>query len=244
MNVELINKEEVKNLYSTWSKVASVCYDSTVKNPDAIGKHCMKSGHFSGSRGVYFIFKVTDCPRFAIDQAVRHETGVFNDFNDFKNVQSFRYVNKDSFNYEIPKEIQNNTELLNKYKKHMEDTVSLYDEIQNYVMESGKDKERANEQARYVLPMATHGAFCIGFTIEAFMHYLNMRLCTRTEDVHRQLAMKMRDAVIKTMPELSEYLIPQCERLMYCPEAKGCGRYPSKNEVKELIKSNKVNNNG
>ena len=91
MNVELINKNEVKLLFTTWSQVASVCYDSTIKSPDAIGKHCMKSGHFSGSRGTYFIFKITDCPRYVIDQMVRHEVGVF------KNVQSFRYVNKDSF---------------------------------------------------------------------------------------------------------------------------------------------------
>lgn len=48
MNVELINKNEVKSLFTTWSQVASVCYDSTIKSPDAIGKHCMKSGHFSG----------------------------------------------------------------------------------------------------------------------------------------------------------------------------------------------------
>lgn len=230
MNVELINKNEVKLLFTTWSQVASVCYDSTIKSPDAIGKHCMKSGHFSGSRGTYFIFKITDCPRYVIDQMVRHEAGVF------KNVQSFRYVNKDSFGYEIPAEIKNNEELLNKYKKHMEDTVALYDEIQNYIVDSGKSKERANEQARYVLPMATYSAVCIGFTIEALIHYMNVRLCTRTEDVHRQLAIKMRDAIIEIMPELSEYLVPQCDRLLYCPEARGgCGKYPSRDEVKELI---------
>lgn len=230
MNVELINKNEVKSLFTTWSQVASVCYDSTIKSPDAIGKHCMKSGHFSGSRGTYFIFKITDCPRYVIDQMVRHEVGVF------KNVQSFRYVNKDSFGYEIPAEIKNNEELLNKYKKHMEDTVALYDEIQNYIIDSGKSNERANEQARYVLPMATYGAVCIGFTIEALIHYMNMRLCTRTEDVHRQLAIKMRDAILEVIPELSEYLVPQCDRLLYCPEARGgCGKYPSRDEVKELI---------
>lgn len=230
MKVELINKNEVKLLFTTWSQVASVCYDSTIKNPDAIGKHCMKSGHFSGSRGIYFIFKITDCPRYVIDQMVRHEAGVF------KNVQSFRYVNKDSFGYEIPAEIKNNEELLNKYKKHMEDTVALYDEIQNYIIDSGKSNERANEQARYVLPMATYSAVCIGFTIEALIHYMNMRLCTRTEDAHRQLAIKMRDAVLEVMPELSEYLVPQCDRLLYCPEARGgCGKYPSRDEVKELI---------
>lgn len=230
MNVELINKNEVKLLFTTWSQVASVCYDSTIKSPDAIGKHCMKSGHFSGSRGAYFIFKITDCPRYVIDQMVRHEAGVF------KNVQSFRYVNKDSFGYEIPTEIKDNEELLNKYKKHMEDTVALYDEIQNYIIDSGKSNERANEQARYVLPMATYSAVCIGFTIEALIHYMNMRLCIRTEDIHRQLAIKMRDAVLEVMPELSEYLVPQCDRLLYCPEARGsCGKYLSRNEVKELI---------
>lgn len=231
MNVELINKNEVKLLFTTWSQVASVCYDSTVKSPDAIGKHCMKSGHFSGSRGVYFIFKITYCPRYVIDQMVRHEVGIF------KNVQSFRYVNKDSFGYEIPAEIKNNEELLNKYKKHMEDTVALYDEIQNYIIDSGKSKERANEQARYVLPMATHSAVCIGFTIEALIHYMNMRLCTRTEDAHRQLAIKMRDAVLEVMPMLSEYLVPQCERLLYCPEERGgCGKYPSREVLKGLVK--------
>lgn len=230
MNVELINKNEVRLLFTTWSQVASVCYDSTIKSPDAIGKHCMKSGHFSGSRGTYFIFKITDCPRYVIDQMVRHEVGVF------KNVQSFRYVNKDSFGYEIPAEIKNNEELLNKYKKHMEDAVALYDEIQNYIIDSGKSNERANEQARYVLPMATYGAACIGFTIEALIHYMNMRLCTRTEDVHRQLAIKMRDAVLEVMPGLSEYLVPQCDRLLYCPEARGgCGKYPNKERIKELI---------
>lgn len=234
MNVELINKNEVKLLFTTWSQVASVCYDSTVKSPDAIGKHCMKSGHFSGSRGVYFIFKITDCPRYVIDQMVRHEVGIF------KNVQSFRYVNKDSFGYEIPAEIKNNEELLNKYKKHMEDTVALYDEIQNYIIDSGKSKERANEQARYVLPMATHSAVCIGFTIEALIHYMNMRLCTRTEDVHRQLAIKMRDAVLEVMPMLSEYLVPQCDRLLYCPEARGgCGKYPNREVLEGLVKPGK-----
>ena len=74
MNVELINKNEVKSLFTTWSQVASVCYDSIIKSPDAIGKHCMKSGHFSGSRGTYFIFKITDCPRYVIDQ---RKIGVF-----------------------------------------------------------------------------------------------------------------------------------------------------------------------
>lgn len=37
----------------------------------------MASGHFSGSRGDYIKFLVTEVPRFTVDQAVRHEVGVF-----------------------------------------------------------------------------------------------------------------------------------------------------------------------
>ena len=43
MNVELINIDEAKNVWKTWSEVASVCYDSKVKNPEIIGKHCFFS---------------------------------------------------------------------------------------------------------------------------------------------------------------------------------------------------------
>ncbi len=234
MNVELLNIDEAKNVWKTWSEVASVCYDSKVKSPEAIGKHCFLSGHFSGSRGVYFIFKITDCPRFVIDQLVRHEAGVF------KNVQSFRYVNKDNFGYQTPIEIKDNPELLAKYNEHMAKTVELYDEIDEYVKSKGKPKERANEQARYVLPMSTYSAVCIGFTLEALIHYMGLRLCVRTEEVHRELASKMRYAVCDAIPDIGGYLVPQCDRLLYCPESRGCGKHLSKKKVEELLHSTEV----
>lgn len=233
MNAELINQDEAKKVWETWSKVASVCYDSTIKNPETIGKHCFKSGHFSGSRGIYFIFKITDCPRFVIDQLVRHEAGVF------KNVQSFRYVNKENFGYQIPNEIKDNESLLHEYNEHMEHTAKLYEKIDEYVKSKGKSNERANEQARYVLPISTHSSVCIGFTLEALIHYMGLRLCTRTEEVHRELAHKIKESVIEAIPDIAEHLVPQCDRLLYCPEAKCCGRHPTKKEVACILQSSK-----
>ena len=74
MKVTLLNPEQVKHLFKNWSITSSVCYGSTINpdNPEAIGKHCMKSSHFSGSRGDYIKFRVDDVPRFEVDQAVRH----------------------------------------------------------------------------------------------------------------------------------------------------------------------------
>ena len=234
MKVELLNKEEIKDLFTHWGNFAKVCYDTKTKYPERIGKHCMESGHFSGSRSRYFQFLITDVPRFVIDQCVRGEIGVV------KNVQSFRYVGKNSFAYEVPSEILDNKELLQKYHDHMMKTLELYEEIQDYVFEKTGSKERANEQARYVIPMSTHSGFVIGFTLEALIHYCNIRLCVRTEDVHREMARLIRDAALEQLPEIKDKLVPQCKHLLWCPEQRGCGAYPSKDELKSCL-DNKFN---
>ena len=190
----------------------------------------MASGHYSGSRGDYIKFLVTEVPRFTVDQAVRHEVGVF------KNVQSFRYVDKETFCYEVPVEITDSQEMLDKYSEFMNLSSALYEEIQDYVYNKTESHERANEQARYVLPMATHTAFVIGFTVEALIHFCNMRLCVRAEDTIHYLATLMRDATIEVLPELKPKLVPNCQAFLWCPEgAKSCHAYPTKKELKEMI---------
>lgn len=230
MKVTLLNPDEVKNLFTSYGTFAAICYDNDTKDPAAIGKHCMNSGHFSGSRSEYIKFRVDECPRLTIDQVVRQSVGITT------NVQSFRYVNKDYFAYEIPSEIIDNQGLIDVYEKHMMATVDLYEEIQAYVLAKTGSKERANEQARYILPMSTRASFCIGFTLEALIHFMNIRLCSRAEDKIRELARLMKNATLEVLPELKDKLVPQCQSLLYCPEGKqSCGAYITKNELKELI---------
>lgn len=236
MNVTILNPEESKRLFYWWGKASRVCYNTQTDSPTLIGKNCMKSGHFSGSRSQYILFQVDDCPRFVIDQAVRHENGVM------KNVQSFRYVDKSSFSYEIPCEINDDKKLLRRYVEHMRETINLYNDIQRYVTKKTGKSERANEQARYVLPMATHSSFVIGMDIEALIHFCNMRLCARTEDVHRCLATKIKDSVIDILPDLKNMLVPNCKAMLYCPEGnRSCGASLTKKQLKEIIK--RGNNN-
>lgn len=237
MKVTLLNPNQANELFYWWGMMSKVCYDTKTNTPEKIGKACYHSNHNSGSRTQYIVFQIDDCPRFVIDQAVRHESGVA------KNVQSFRYVNKDSFAYEVPIEILDNPILVSQYHNHMFDAINLYEHIQSHVLEKGKPQERANEQARYVLPMSTHGSFTIGFTVEALIHYCQMRLCVRTEDKHRELAQKIRDAVLEELPELKDRLVPKCQWNLYCDEHISCGAYPSRKELKELIKKVKENKN-
>lgn len=236
MNVKLLNKERAKDLFKDWGEFAKVCYDTETNTPEKIGKHCKDSGHNSGSRSSYIVFRVDDVPRFVIDQSVRAEVGVC------KNVQSFRYVNKGSFAYEIPSEILDNDELLARYHDHMMRTIELYEDIQTYVKDKTGSNERANEQARYVLPMSTHSSYVIGFTVEALIHYMNIRLCVRTEDVHRKLAIAMKKAILEVLPDLKEDLVPQCQYLLWCPEKHSCGAYPRKKELIEMLAKLKKDN--
>ena len=138
MNVKILNPDAVSKLFTNWGETSAICYDTHTDDPTPIGKGCMANGHFSGSRGDFIKFIVTDIPRFTVDQAVRHEVGVF------KNVQSFRYVDENCFAYEIPLEITDNQELVDKYEQHMQDTMGLYKDIQSYVLSKGKTQERAN----------------------------------------------------------------------------------------------------
>lgn len=230
MKVTILNPEETTKLFEYWGKASCVCYDTVTNKPENVGKHCMSSGHFSGSRGRFILFKVEGCPRFCIDQAVRHEVGVM------KNVQSFRYVSKDSFAYEVPVEITDNAELLAKYHAHMMDTMELYGEIQNYVFSKTGSHERANEQARHVLPISTHADFVIGMTVEALIHFANARLCVRAEDKIRELAKLFKETTIELLPELKDKLVPNCQAMLWCPEGNAtCGAYPTKKELQQMI---------
>lgn len=238
MNVKILNPDAVSKLFTNWGETSAICYDTHTDDPTPIGKGCMANGHFSGSRGDFIKFLVTDIPRFTVDQAVRHEIGVF------KNVQSFRYVDENCFAYEIPVEITDNQELVDKYVQHMQDTMELYKDIQSYVLSKGKTQERANEQARYVLPISTHTAFVIGFTVEGIIHFMHKRLCSRAEDIIRQLAVEMKKEVVKILPNLESRLVPECQYLLFCPEnKKSCGAYPKRKEVELLVEQYKKNGN-
>ena len=58
------------------------------------------------------------------------------------------------------------------------------------------------------------------------IHLANLRLCTRAQYEIRTMVKMMCDELIKVEPWLKTYLVPKCERLGFCDEAKGCGRKP------------------
>ena len=230
--VELINAEDVVNFVKNHGEIASICYATNPKYAQKVGESVLQTGHFSGSRGDYFKFKFTNVPRALVDQSVRHDVGTF------KNVQSQRYVNQAEFDMYYPNEIINSPELIAIWQKHQRDTQEAYKATVQILNEKyGYTGEKASEIARGLLPMNVESVFIQGFTLEALMNYMNKRLCTCAQEHIRHVAKLMKDEVVKVAPIYEPYLVPICERQLWCPEDKkrSCGRRPVKSELEELI---------
>ena len=83
-----------------------------------------------------------------------------------------------------------------------------------------------DEDARYVLPNACTTNIVVTMNARELRHFLGLRLCKRAQKEIRELAERMLECLKDECPELFEDVGPQCEQLGYCPEEKGCGRYP------------------
>lgn len=229
--IEILNPEEVKELFNRWGRFATKCYDTPVKFANKVGKFCLKSGHFSGSRTRYIEIDVSNVPRALVDQIIRKEQGFV------KNVESGRYIDFSDFEYYTPPLIANIPEAKEIYDNHMLSTRETYSKLVEILNKNGITGERAFEAARGVSPMNYRTGMVIGMTIEALIELCHKRLCTRTQEHSRHLIKMIRDAVVEIVPELAPYTVVQCEHLLWCPEGnKCCGLYPTKEEVEKAYK--------
>lgn len=255
MRVEIINKEDLIDLYKNHGLFACTCYDTPDKYADKVGKSCMKDGHTSGSRTEYIKFRLYDIDRGTAEQIMRHEIGTDYEWNTYsyqdrieimldvnpnniiKNMQSFRYVDKNGFTYTIPKNIQENNKAKKLYEELMEQIDLTRAAIKELLLDSGVKKEKAIEDSNFVLPRATNLTLTIGFTPEALIHFMHKRLCVRAQDEIRAVAIEMKKAVKELLPEYAKQLMPHCQHLLWCPEGEKmtCGAYPRKEELIEML---------
>lgn len=259
MKVTLLNAEHLKNLYKEHGMFACTCYDTPEKFAERVGKSCNESGHMSGSRTEYFKFRIEGIDRGVAEQFMRHEIGVrydeidkyqsydnleclidVNPSNIVKNMQSFRYVDKNKFEYATPRNIQKIPDINKRYQSLMQHIDDEKQAICNMLIENGVDKKEAIEDANYALPRATTLTLTIAFTPEALIHFMHKRLCVRSQDLNTLFAREMRKRVKEVLPDFAKHLQPHCQYLLWCPEGKHtCGAYPTKDELKTLLNESK-----
>jgi len=248
LKVTLLNPDQVKNIFKEWGTFAATCYNTPEKYAERVGNSCYEDEHYSGSRTEYIKFKIEDVDRGIAEQSLRHEIGVRNypleestydenPTNIVKNMKSFRYVDMKDFTYSIPITIQNIEPALDEFVDLMNIINTKRTNIKNILVEHGVKEKQAVEDANYVLPRSSNISLCIAFTLEAFVHYLHKRLCTRTQHFHRQLAELMKYEVLQVLPKLEDRLVPQCDYLLWCPEKnRCCGKRPTKETLLKQLK--------
>ena len=161
-------------------------------------------------------------------QLTRHRHAVFSQ-------QSQRYV-------EIKESYDTLSELFENPKTDKDEDY-LYSVANKYFTEVTKDNYRMYiqsllsylqgiklgmkpEEARTFLPNATKTNIVMGVNLRELMHMCNLRLCTRAQAPIRYLFKLIKEEVTRKDKFIGELLVPNCELLGYCKEAKSCGRKP------------------
>lgn len=216
----------------------------------------------SGSRCEYIKFEI-EADRGTLEQMMRSEIGVRYDNQDkyyymdlieaiprvspdeiVKNMQSFRYVDKNDFTYVVPHNIEKNEKALALYQNCMSNINTTRKAIRDIlIQEDNIDPHKAVEDANFVLPRATNTKLTIGFTPEALIRFMWKRLCVRAQDEIREVAIAMKKAVAEINAEFAKELVPHCTYLLWCPEGEkhSCGAYPTRKQLKEALEEK---NNG
>jgi len=206
-------------------------------------KQVLDSGHLSIAEHVYFTFAIEGISRSCSHQLVRHRHCTFSQ-------QSQRYVEiKENLNrledifliltpgsdYNLEEMDRAERELLpilNKYFVSVtEDNYNEYIQIlRNYLYKVKLGMKP--EDARMVLPNATKTNLVMSCNLRELIHICNLRLCNRAQLEIRELFKEIKKQVTRKNEYIGNLLVPNCEKLNYCPEQhKSCGRKPKLSDL-------------
>lgn len=180
--------------------------DGTKHNLEA----AVKSGHLSVLEHISMTFKISKVSRSLTHQLVRHRIASYSQ-------QSQRYCKIDVIDptwFVIPDSIKNNEEAYKIYEDLMISIGKAYSDL--YALGISK------EDARYVMPNATHTTIIMTMNGRAFIEQAKLRLCTRAQWEIRELYTLMRNAIKYCYPTVYKLARPGCGQRTGCLEARPC----------------------
>ena len=211
---------------------ARLCYatdtdgilDSPPGNPDAFVRKLMKMGHMSPVEHAVFTFYIEGVSRAMTHQLVRHRLASYSQ-------RSQRYVAHDSFSYVVPPSLRGQTvttgegevDAVEYYRRTMAEIAERYARLNDCL---GREGERSNEDARYVLPNACETKIFVTMNARELLHFFSERLCARAQWEIRAVAEMMLELARDACPAVFAGAGPKCIKHGRCPEGRlSCGRY-------------------
>ncbi len=181
--------------------------------------------HESPFEHVSFTFGIEGVSRAFLAQITRHRIASYS-------VQSQRYVNlKDTFEYIIPPEIQDDEECLKIYNETIARGKWAYDTISNklknkYIlngMSMIKAEKKAIEDARFILSNACETKMIVTMNIRSLYNFFSLRCCNNAQWEISEVANEMLKLCKEVSPVLFKKAGAFCVRGK-CPEGnKSCG---------------------
>lgn len=192
-------------------------------------------GHQSPLEHISFNFGIEGISRTCSHQIVRHRIASYSQ-------QSQRYVDlKETFNFIIPPEIENNEAAKNIYiDSIMKDkevykniTLALKEEYVKNGMDNSKATKKALEDARFALPNACETKMIMTMNARTLLNFFKERCCNRAQWEIQEVANQMLDLVLEVAPTVFKKAGSPCA-FGPCPEGKmTCGN-PIKPRVRQL----------
>lgn len=186
----------------------------------------LPQAHTSPFEHVTFTFGIEGVSRTFLTQMTRHRIASYS-------VQSQRYVNlKDTFEYIIPPEIQDDEECLKIFNETIAREKWAYNTLSNKLKEKYilngmseiKAEKKAIEDARYVLPNACETKMIVTMNIRSLYNFFTLRCCNNAQWEIRNVANEMLKICKEVSPTLFKKAGASCIRGK-CPEGnKSCGK--------------------
>ena len=196
-------------------------------------------GHASPLEHASFTFGIEGVSRSFLAQISRHRIASFS-------VQSQRYVDMDSADHVVPKEIYDaGYSAVRLYEESVKNSFNNYNELKEelakkYIAEGMKEspaKKKAQEDARYLLPEACCTRMIVTMNARELNHFFNLRCCNRASREIREVAEEMLKLVYPVAPHLFKSAGPSCV-CGACPEGNmSCGKAKEMREKYNIIKN-------
>jgi thymidylate synthase (FAD) len=187
----------------------------------------MESGHDSPIEHASFTFAISGISRACSHQIVRHRIASYSQ-------QSQRYVDGSDMDFILPPAIAKVPEAKARFEAFMEEVGGAYRDLKA-ILEAHGRKEKAKEDARFVLPQAAETRIVITMNCRALLHFFHLRCCLRAQWEIRAMAEAMLELCKAELPAIFATAGAKCESLGYCPESPrfACGKYPTLAQLRE-----------
>lgn len=185
----------------------------------------VKQGHGSVLEHASFTFGISGISRSCSHQLIRHRIGAFNQ-------QSQRYVNVGDYDYfVIPPSLDEK-----RFKEIVKQIVDYYNSEIKTLIGKGKTGEKAQEDARFIMPNAGKTHIIWTTNLRNLIHVAHYRLCNRSQWEIRQLVALVKKELTPKFPLIAKCLTPKCDFYLYCDEGqRTCGRMPVKEKIASLV---------